>query len=288
MGRGQAGGTAFTALIISFFVGFSASAAFPELQNSPRLITDSLVKDLACSELASGEWPQKVTYQPDAFSKERHIGVKNWTDIWMGHCWALSRTQRLKFFLSRPEISFGGEAENVLEVLDVLRSGAAPLAAFSDAVWPAVHQGISRYGRTRDFSSELDFYQTRRFFQLQNILLIMGSGPRSRQDNEDTMIKLHLELSRNRLPLIVVRRSRDAQHVLLLKSMEYVTGRVIFKAYDSNIPDQDADVYYKNGQFYAPTYGPADEPVGLFLVDDGEMREIEQALTRYYGNLCRN
>ena len=148
----------------------------------------------------------------------------------------------------------------------------------------------------RNFKSEIEHYQKERFAKFKNVKYIIGTGSRSENSNRDTKDALIRSLEANRLPMIVLRAIRKTQHVVLAKHFEVLSnGDIEFTLYDSNLPDKDQTLTYKQADqnFYAPvvtaefTYTKyAKDPLGVYIVDQDDFDPIDKALVEHYTALC--
>ena len=131
---------------------------------------------------------------------------------------------------------------------------------------------------------------------MKNIRYVIGTGGRSYKRNHQTRDNLLSNLERNRLTLVIIRPTRLTQHVVLVKRFELLSnGDVDFYVYDSNQPLNDTRITYKKSEedFFAPevlktlSAKHANEPVGIYIVDDEDHGPIENALVAHYTALCQ-
>lgn len=260
--------------------------------HSNAVISDSLVKNLQCSTLS--EDTVLASLQPDAFDTDRNLPMSNWADVInIAHCWALARTQRLIYFLSRT----GEDHAPLVE----------PATTDVDAVSKMFHNPLEPYVIFREtgdvgkyftdgtrLQGDIDFYQLARFSNPSNLGLMMGWGDRSKDDNERSFAQIQSDLAKNWHPLIVLRMNPFAQHVVMVKRIEGpdANGNFVMDVYDSNVPYSDQQMTYSSSdrEFLPSEYiqeeMKSSAPVGIFLVDEGDMQKIQTALLNYYTNWC--
>lgn len=232
--------------------------------------------------------------RPDAFSVERQLPIKNWSAPFdMAECWSLSHFQRMLFFMGR----FGSQVDLSAVYLGTLTDTAKGLNDFYPEVFP-VTSSADLLDVMHDFKKDIEHYQDWRFTQLGNIEFILGERDRSPKENQRTFEKIQWDLPRGRKPLIVIRAEITWQHVVMIKSMTQVDSDTFrLTVYDSNRPDQENTLDYKVGEreFYAPlilskslraTRMDIKDPVGVFIVDEHDMDNIERSLFDYYKGLC--
>lgn len=302
-----------------------------ESQATARVISDSLVRNLNCSNLNVDSIYSSLG--EDAFSEIRHNSIQNWgfsSGVGnLGVCWSLSATQRRTFYLARfnpDETSLTSSApERAFRFLNMVR-GSTPVevqgqskeiplpetsySVFSvqgenlqmdDALWSAILKGngLSYPDVTaRGFVADTQGDQVRRFFNPANVLMGMGNGARSAEENQNTYQQIIKNLDGRRLTLINLRAHRSAQHIAILKSYKKWDERwVEFQVYDSNYPQKNGQVFFdlRDNRFLAPFIsnyltGQQDgdtRALGVFIVDEDERVVLENAWLRHYADECR-
>lgn len=296
-----------------------------------KTVSDSLVKNLSCDNITASEIYSKI--DTTQFSSEYHLPITNWkfdSGLYdLANCWAMSRTQRLFFYLNRWRSMVDAQPtyQSRKGILDMIR-GAVPytqneekwildgplsrLYVFGAAessfdkksgLFAGLFNGIKQSfanNRTeiRNFRSEIEHYQKARFTRfLKNIKYVIGTGARSEKRNRNTRDALIQSLEQNRLPMVVLRTVRTTQHIVLVKRFEVRSnGDIEFSVYDSNLPEKDQQLTYKQSDqnFYAPIVAAeftapkhAEKALGVYIVDQEEHGPIEDALVAHYTALCR-
>jgi len=271
-----------------------------------QVISDSLVRNLNCTTLT--KQTVLLSLQPDAFDKSRHLPVLNWGDSnGLANCWSLSHAQRLTFYLGR----FGeaaptesSAAKIYLQRILGLYKGDTPT---SESVFPilnlqALYMQLSLGEYNGDFeqmtfAKTISDYQKWRFYRLSNMGMILGNRDRSTKTNTQTYQKILADLAKGRLPIVILRPALTDQHSVLVKRYlppEENSYEVKFEVYDSNDPRHDNILVFDRltSEFTAPAIvarlgiGTSSPPVGVFLVDDDDMDEIQTALYQHYQNQC--
>lgn len=264
-------------------VNSAAQVATPctTLDENKFLVSDSLVKNLDCKTLTKDN--VFMSLQDDAFSSEKHMPIQNWSSGALGQCWALSLTQRRLFYLARfgkdvPESIAPTEAkENFLDMIkkkdpgSVFKIGLAKMNSYNSTI-----KTLFKDSEGSTFMTEIEARQKARFFSPGNLGLIFGDRARSESDNKKTIEDLKKNVKQGRLPIIVLRAAKTNQHVVLVKKIETISDTEYkLTVYDSNQPNLDITMTYKNGQFIAPKIFFFDNdptsPVGVFMKDDDEI-----------------
>lgn len=313
----------FAALVSIVALPFGvATSSVAFAQSGTKLVTDSLVKDLDCGKLTIQN-VLRFAKKDQAFSATHHLPIRNWNSQLLGQCWSLASAQRRFFYLTRTQ-SAGVKVSKaaVHQALDLVRGAQAPkcekqagpdeFATQSCSeeklklrVLPISEAsiGVSQLLATaikgvtspvpRSFQSEIEIQQQKKFYDLSNIGLLTGAVAQSAGQNQITMNQLVASLEMGRLPLIVIRGSIGAQHVVLVKSFLKKSDKsVLFRVYDSNVPSQDNALTYENGvfngQYIVGLFDPANahRPAGVFIRDEAEMDEIQSALYSHYRQIC--
>jgi len=260
--------------------------------HSNAVISDSLVKNLQCSTLS--EDTVLASLQLDAFDTDRNLQLQNWADVInIAHCWALARTQRLIYFLSRTGDDHAPLVEpattNADDVSKMFHSPLEPYVIFRET------GDVAKYfDDAKRLQGDIDFYQLARFSNPSNLGLMMGWGDRSKDDNAQSFAQIQADLAKNWHPLLVLRMNPFAQHVVMVKRIHDAdaSGNLVLDVYDSNRPWGDTQMTYSSAdrEFMAPDYIQdelkSSAPVGIFLVDEGDMGKIQTALLTYYTNWC--
>jgi hypothetical protein len=252
-------------------------------------VSDSLVKNLDCSTLSKDT--VLASLQPDAFSSEREIPITNWGDILfpLGQCWGLSHAQRALYYLGRFENRSELESSAVmLQVLKIFQGGALT------TVFPVSETFFSQLESSQTFKENIQDYEASRVFNFANLDL-MGIRDRSKSDNAATFATIQAEVSKNRLPIITLRINPLLQHVVLVKKItEESPGIYRLSVYNPNLPNHENDVIFSNSEFHAPQIIDVWDkltpqlPVGVFVVDEGDMDQIQSTLLSYYSAQCRD
>ncbi|MGZ3803953.1 MAG: hypothetical protein ACXVB4_07085 [Pseudobdellovibrionaceae bacterium] len=303
---------------------------------TPVIISDSLVHNLSCNSLSLNTI--LVNIRPEAFSAKNHLPLKNWPfysgPARIAACWGMSSTQRKLLYLLRlnekeapapnsqlildmirgatlKTISkFGGRylMEQPLHDYEVIPVAEANLGeeydrntgtSLLDTLFNGIDYELDSVAIHRDLKTEIERSQERHFYRLGNIEMGAEDGPLSPRKNKHTLQNLMANLTLNRLTLINLRLSRNVQHMVIAKSfVKDDKGNVWIRAYNSNKPDMDQEIYYSNesGHFYSPQImGPFvgdktgtdyTHPLGVFIVDEAERTELEIALLKHYQQRC--
>jgi hypothetical protein len=256
------------------------------------LLSDSLVKNLACSQLN----PATVfrALQPNAFSTEKQWPVYNWPSNGIANCWSLALNQRQAFYLTH----FGARATDSNAVAKYLgiAGGSMPEdvisikdKTLSDTVGRAVTLNPA-------FRSQIEAVQSKHFYSLGNVGYIMGTRERGESDNRETLATLLDNAKKGRITAIILRASFAAQHVVLVKDAKK-TGpdSYVFNVYDSNQPQNyygQPSVQFNAGQFYAPNvvgkfHQDGYSAVGVFVTGEEDMDRIQTVVFNHYAQLCK-
>lgn len=145
----------------------------------------------------------------------------------------------------------------------------------------------------RNFRTEIEYRQKLRFFSPGNLGMVFGSRERSESANEESMEEILKDHEAGRITLLIVRAATSLQHAILVLRVEKVAeGNYRLLVYDSNQPGREPSIEYRDRQFYAPSvvglfHHDARSPVGIFVKDDDEMDEIQDALYAHYRGLCK-
>ena len=161
---------------------------------------------------------------------------------------------------------------------------------------------------TRSLKDDLIRAQKWAFLQPSNLRFLAADRARSKSENIETTTTLLQQLKLGRLPILNLRFSRTRQHIVLLQTFtDHFDGSIEFKVYDSNEDSKDQrttsdlddppsaprlkSLVYRDGHFryskFAEIEKTGDSPIGVFIVDDEEMDEIQQAVFDYYREACR-
>lgn len=287
-----------------------------------KIISDSLVKDLKCSELSRDNVLSVL--QPDAFSWERELPIHNWGEIdaagkrmgfkgsnnGLGQCWSLAHLQRIIFYMGRfnePEPSdrsayikklsatILGENDKNLEVFSIKDLGSLTNKFTEHFI--NNQEDESARGLKRD----IEKYQSQHLYQFGNLGMLIGGSDRSRNENAQVFNQLRNDLERHRLPIVIVRESLSKQHAVVVKKVELdPTGNYAFDVYDSDSPGEEYSLssisYIENErEFVAPwivkemgEFNVKTSPVGIFLVDEEDMDRIQDALYKHYTQVCNS
>jgi hypothetical protein len=270
--------------------------------NGDTLISDSLVLNLSCHSLTRDNVFSNL--QPHAFTSSRHIPLQNWPQNFLGQCWSLSLAQRELFYLVR----FGGDEGNSQQqavtkkyIMDLAKGNAdyriasistEDLDTRNTSNDPVADPLFTSAGENSELTNGIAAREIKRFISPFNAPLAMGNRDRHRGDNKATMKGIVRSLAQGRMPLLVIRPQINEQHVVLVKS---ATGNMdtgyTMSVYDSNFPDGDNELTYKDKEFYASEIierfaADSTSPVGVFMEDEGDMDKIQDANFAYYAKLC--
>ncbi|MBO9667875.1 MAG: hypothetical protein J7501_13820 [Bdellovibrio sp.] len=151
----------------------------------------------------------------------------------------------------------------------------------------------------RNFINDTELNQRRRFFRPGNLKYVLPGIAQSAENNKATVDLLMKNLKSNRLTLINIKSEELAQHVVLAKSFKIEKdGTILINSYDSTF-DFETSIRYnpRSGQFTdavtpikwdwweTPSTTP-ESVIGVFIVGEEERAPIEQAMLRYYRDLC--
>lgn len=287
-------------------------------QSSAKLVSDSLVKNLDCSRLKLNNVLSFV--DRDAFSAWNHFPVQNWGANLLGQCWALSSAQRRFFYMLRTDVSNASvtrrTVDKALELVSAEVASDCPSPTDFSAQYcerkPFRHQpigiaeshlfdsqlfssmldgrGLSRGG----FQKQIEALQQKKFYQLGNLGLVTSPAIPSAQANLKTAQALVRSIQQGRMPMVVVRGRNNLQHVVLVKSfLQKTADQISFTVYDSNRPGVDAEFDFDRGSFFAwdimSRFDPASASgaVGVLLIDESEMDQIQKDLYDYYKRRCQ-
>jgi hypothetical protein len=303
----------WTAVVVgSLICGSSAFAmgrAQPSaLSQSTKTISDSLVKDLKCSTLTRDTVLSSL--QPDAFAASREIPIRNWPDeLMIGHCWALSHAQRILYYLGRFQntgspgiVPFTSSSKDILDQFQGTLTVKSPAADDESSESPPPYEVFAApdpsYYYDSSISQALEHYQIHRFANPLNVSFLAAGRDRDPDTNADTFATIQDDLAKGRAPLIVLRQSRMSQHVVMVKRVEPMTPDeekfdYRITVYDSNFPGSENVIRYSSArhEFAAPEifaiFGDdTTNPIGVFIVDEGDMDGIQDTLLTYYTNRC--
>jgi hypothetical protein len=176
----------------------------------------------------------------------------------------------------------------------------------------------------RHFRSEIEHYQVMRFHRPDNIRMIVMPRARSARVNQRTALEIITAIEQKKFPLINLRFRRTYQHIVLVKSYVTVGEEIHYSVYDSNSPHIDQTLIYDKSlrQFFSRTItelhmelhrdlrlDPSPEtvstqksnrepnpfvelnttnsaPIGVFVVDQSEFKNIGRTLLKYYQQKC--
>lgn len=288
-------------------------------------LEDERFPGLSCKDVTESEDPAKTILhffsRTKVDSSELHVPVRNWSfsvglyDL--ANCWSLSRFQRLTYYLGRSQSA--ENSKKVEKTLDMIRLFLPALRGESADItneyrpswnlfpWTAtflkklfqgredwVGQGIHVF---RNFKTDIETYQNYRFHDLiRNFPYVLDDNARPKDVNAKTFRNLSQLTKSNALPLILIRPIRWTQHVVLAKRVVPLNeswSRVW--VYDSNLPEVENYFDYNSStqEFHAPEVvrgfaGVKDpwRPVGVFIVDEGERRDVLDYLVEYFQERC--
>ena len=263
------------------------------------LISDSLVKNLSCNSLTQENVFKSL--QDDAFSVDKQWPIQNWSSGVLAQCWSLALSQRRLFYLAR--FNTHGKQDSLVspdmarnKILDMIEK-KDPVTIFtigsSDMSYGSPVMSALRSGDgSRNFKSDIEARQQKRFYSPGNLGMVFGDRDRSLSQNKDTMKDIEADLSNGRLAVIILRPATTLQHSVLVKQIKKINENEFeLTCYDSNQPGREVTMNYKNGEFYAPNIvglfnTNPNTPVGVFLKDDDEMDDIQKVAFDYYKQLC--
>ncbi|WP_295905857.1 hypothetical protein [uncultured Bdellovibrio sp.] len=162
------------------------------------------------------------------------------------------------------------------------------------SLWNLLEEGytqkIGDFKHKRSFKNEIEANQGNHFFQAANLAMVVKSAERSREENEATIELLKSNLDQRKLTLVNLRLNRTTQHIVMAKSYKVFKGTIVIEVYDSNSPEKDQYLYFDTVQkrFYAPEIFYQGEYLGAYVVSEEERGLIEDALMKYYQNLCNS
>lgn len=291
-----------------------------------KVISDSLVENLACSRVSTDEIYRRI--RPEAFSSQYHNLSVNWpfaTKLYdLAACWSLARTQRLFFYLAR--WNHPQDSARVSDILDMVRGSRpyltkylkrieeSPVTDFkvftqkdptwknTSPLWAGLQYGYTQNlgaGKSlyRSWKGDIEQYQKERFHEFaKNLKLVIGDDARSAKKNRLTRNQILNNLESHRMTLLILRPTRMSQHVVIAKSFRLLSnGRTEIVVYDSNQPLRDQILTYDASQedFFAPEIvrglAKVKDPqaaLGVFVVDEYDRSLIETALMKYYKSQC--
>ncbi len=262
-----------------------------------KLISDSLVDRLPCNGLNESNILQHL--QPNAFSIDKHFPIENWSSGGgLAECWSLSHAQRISFFLARFGQADLTDPRDLGTIADIFRGRG------DFQVFPA-HNVISLYnsqvdfmdgfGHERRFQWDIQSYEDWRFYQPSNANLIFGERDRSQAENLNSFQQIQQDLSRGRMPLVILRGNLTTQHAVLIKRGYPLNSEEWqFDVYDSNFPTLEHHIIYNQDaqeftaqDIVAPFHIDSTSPIGLFIEDESDMDAIQSTLLAYYQVRCQ-
>lgn len=269
-------------------------------------ISDSLVQNLKCDQLT----PQNVlSFIPHrkAFSSDQHVQIPNWDSGVLQNCWGLARAQRKFFYLIRTDATQNSPSLSLVNyALDLARGSSrakncdsndssafcsdvrTPLRVIpiqeskfsSSRLLQKMVHGVQK-PLERNFKTEIEYSQQNRFFDLSNLHLVFENHTLNRERNQALITKIRSLVSWGRMPMLVLRLNTMSQHVVLVKGIIEVQGGSRLVLYDSQEPFDDRVLEYQDGIFYGNRTA-----LGVTLVDEDGMDEIQLALYQHYSALC--
>ena len=306
-------------MIFLFFHG-----ALVQAQSTTSQINDRLVQGLECKNISVSAIYSKI--REDAYSIQTQIPDANWATGYLANCWSLAHAQRLVFMLSRLASNADFSEAKLRGVLDMFRGSSPEEAArFSNPIlqerplrqytvfstdrnfsegsnlYSLLQQGFSEsgfLGIPRNFRNEIEIFQIYHFHRAKNLPMFVGNWERPANENQQSFKQIIQAIDQHRLNLLVLRADRTVQHVVIPKRYEISSdGKYIFHVFDANFPDRENAFAYDPqiqqfeggsvmGAFYDTPY--LTKAVGVFIVDEGENKKIDEALVLYYQKACRN
>lgn len=200
----------------------------------------------------------------------------------------------IRLFLPRLRGDSGDVTNEYHPSWNLFPAGASFLKKLLQGQEDWVGQGITVF---RNFKTDIETYQSYRFHDfLRNFPYVLEDNARSKDDNRRSILRMQKLTTQNALPLILIRPIRWTQHVVLAKRVERLNdswARVW--VYDSNLPEIENyfDYNFEKQEFFAPEIvrgfaGVTNpwKPVGVFLIDEGERRDVLDYLVEYFQKRC--
>lgn len=233
----------------------------------PRLINDSLVRNLSCQNLSVDHIYAAI--REDAFDESRNMPITNWGFqsglASLAGCWALSSAQRMVSYLGRYYVKPSEQQAEIPQILDMVRGkrlvenipvgslhdvtpyseynlkaysvfpveegSLAESAKFRTGLWSRLQTGYKQrlnfVNVDRKFKAEIEASQGRHFFRLRNLGMGLGSGVRDEDVNARTMNQIIRNLNGKRLTLINLRAAQTVQHIVMAKSYSFLNSNII-------------------------------------------------------------
>ncbi|MGZ3773709.1 MAG: hypothetical protein ACXVCY_11060, partial [Pseudobdellovibrionaceae bacterium] len=189
---------------------------------------------------------------------------------------------------------------NVFAVEESNLSGSMIDSKFSANLWENLQIGYNQFFGAvkiqRNFREEIEALEARLFFRIKNIRMILKKGDRSKRQNYESAKLLFKNLNGKRLTLLNLRMDRARQHVVMAKSYKKVSSNLYeIKVYDSNSPTHDPSLFFHSDSltFSAPEIlrrfkdSNPNRDIGLFIVDEEDRVQFEQAMLDHYRERCR-
>ncbi|MGZ3693173.1 MAG: hypothetical protein ACXWQO_03145 [Bdellovibrionota bacterium] len=258
------------------------------------LLSDSLVKDLSCGQLNPATVFRNL--QPDAFSSDRHWPLANWPSNGIANCWAMALAQRQAYYLSR--FNSSSNTPGLTAKLLGIAGGDMPSDTLSlkDANLKGPGVMPIYYDSTGSFRSQIEKRQHDLFYSASNLGFIMGGRERGESENRESIAQIVKDVNGGRMPALILRASRTAQHVILVKKVKkFGPESYQLTVYDSNQPfpyGNEPTIEYRSGQFYAPKvvglfHEDGASAVGVFVTHEEEMDKIQDVVFSHYAQLCK-
>ena len=266
-------------------------------------------RDLSCSNLNAKDL---FSHLREDFSKtEFHLPIKNYSFnfgiLSLANCWSLAHLQRLYFYLHENALQSPHILADTIRGFSLVESPKGHwqnvpvepqvLDDYGSDSWNSLLRGYVQTGSAgtrvrRTIQSETEAYQISRFHDLRNIKFLTGPIPLTPEENNSSFALLKKMLEHHLLPMVVLRPHYLSQHVVVVKK---ILDNHIF-VYDSNTPSIESEFYFnqQNGFYYAPQIVRGlpmvtneFSPVGVFVVDSGDLSAIKQALYTHLKKQCR-
>lgn len=256
---------------VALVLAVGMSSAFGGIKKahskSPRLINDSLVRNLSCQNLSVDHIYAAI--REDAFDESRNMPITNWGFqsglASLAGCWALSSAQRMVAYLGRYYVKPSEQEAQIAEILDMVRGkrlvenistgsmhdvtpyteynlkaynvfpveegSLAESAKNRGGLWNRLQTGYKQrlnfVNVDRKFRAEIEASQGRHFFRLRNLGMGLGSGVRDEDTNAKTINQILRNLNGKRLTLINLRAAQTIQHIVMAKSYSFLNENII-------------------------------------------------------------
>jgi hypothetical protein len=267
-------------------------------------ISDSLVRNLSCKNLTEANVLKSL--QPDAFDRSRELPIRNWDSNGIANCWGLALAQRDVFYFMRfgvsnlPSLEQRNYTEDVARMIsgdDAWRKiyrvpyGQSSLGSGYNAGGgggAALLAELNSLDDGNDFTRRIETREKNRFFNPANLIYVAGGGALPVSTNRSNIKLIISDLRQGRLPLLNLRAAVTAQHIVIVRRVESQgDGNYDLHIYDPNAPGSDSVMQFSDGEFHFSGLGQEDDVVGVFVVDEGDMNNIQRKMYDYYAEICQ-